>query len=481
MIALSELTRILPEGWLLLMTILILGVDLFVPRFSKIITYFLTQVTLIGVLCFTANLVGETPKTLFNEMFIVDNIANVLKFSIALIGLFVFLYSKQFIFSSTTYKNEYFPLCLFSIFGMMVLISARSFLSLYLGIELFALPLYALIPMIKKDSFASEAAMKYFVMGALASGFLLYGISLLYGVTGSFELQTVASALTESIAHSHLALHFGLIFILVGLAFKFGAVPFHLWLPDVYQGAPLSVTLFIGTLPKLAAFGFAVRLLIETFMPLTLYWQPILAFMSILSMIVGNVVAIAQTNLKRMLAYSTIAHIGFLFLGLLAGPASGFAAALDYLMIYVLMALGAFGVMTVLSSQGVEAENIDDFRGLGVKKPWLAFLMTIMLFSLAGVPPFAGFYAKLFVLNAVINAGYIWLAVLAVLLTVVGAYYYLRVIRVMFFEAPLENSIFESVGIMPYTALSLNGLAVLLLGIFPAPLFNLCIWLLTSR
>jgi NADH-quinone oxidoreductase subunit N len=479
---LSELTNVLPEIWLLAMSVFILLVDLFVFRWSKEITYFLTQIALIGVLFFTAKLIGEAPKTLFNQMFVVDDIANVLKFSIALVGFFVFLYSRQFVFGSSTYKSEYFVLCLFSIFGMMVLISARSFLILYLGIELFALPLYALIPIVKKDSLAPEAAMKYFVMGALASGLLLYGISLLYGVTGSFQLQNVASALAQqtgilsvAAAHPHPALLFGLVFVLVGLAFKFGAVPFHLWLPDVYQGAPLSVTLFIGTLPKLAAFGFAVRLLIDTFMPFAFYWQPILVIMSVLSLTIGNVVAIAQTNLKRMLAYSTIAHMGFLFLGLLAGPESGFAAALDYVMIYAIMALGAFGIMTVLSSQGFEAENIADFRGLGVRNPWLAFLMMMVLFSLAGIPPFAGFYAKLLVLNALVSAGYVWLAVFAVLLTVVGAYYYLRVIRVMFFDAPEGINPFQRISTLPVVALSLNGLAILAFGIFPAPLFNLCL------
>lgn len=474
--SLSELSDVLPEIWLLSMAVFILLVDLFISRWAKEITYFLTQITLVGILFFTADLIGQEPKTLFNQMFVMDDIANVLKFTIAFIGFFVFLYSRQFVLSSPTYRSEYFVLCLFSIFGMMVLISARSFLTLYLGIELFALPLYALIPIVRKDSIAPEAAMKYFVMGALASGLLLYGISLLYGVTGTFQLQAVSAALTQQGSlHTPPALLFGLVFVLVGLAFKFGAVPFHLWLPDVYQGAPLSVTLFIGTLPKLAAFGFAIRLLVDTFLPFAIYWQPILVIMSVLSLTIGNVVAIAQTNLKRMLAYSTIAHIGFLFLGLLAGPESGFAAALDYVIIYAMMALGAFGIMTVLSYPGYEPENIQDFRGLGVRNPWLAFLMMIVLFSLAGVPPFAGFYAKLFVLNALINAGYIGLAVFAVLLTVIGAYYYLRVIRVMFFDTPEGSHSFQPISATPFAALSLNGLAILALGIFPAPLFNLCL------
>lgn len=477
---LTELGYCLPEIWLLSMSVLILLVDLFLSDKFKAITYFLTQITLVGILFFTADLIGQGPKTLFNQMFVMDDIANVLKFSIALIGFFVFLYSRQFVLSSSHYRSEYFVLCLFSIFGMMVLISARSFLTLYLGIELFALPLYALIPIVKKDSVAPEAAMKYFVMGALASGLLLYGISLLYGVTGSFQLQEVASFLSKESLPLQTTVMFGLVFVLVGLAFKFGAVPFHLWLPDVYQGAPLSVTLFIGTLPKLAAFGFAVRLLIDTFASNAIYWQPVLMIISVLSITIGNIVAIAQTNLKRMLAYSTIAHVGFIFLGLLAGPDSGFAAALDYVMIYAIMACCAFGIMTVLSHQGLEAENMDDFKGLAAKNPWLAFLMMMVLFSLAGVPPFAGFYAKFFVLNALITAGYVWLAVFAVLLTVIGAYYYLRVIRVMFFDAPEGVDTFQPVSFLPTAALSFNGLAILVLGIFPAPLFNLCLSVLQN-
>jgi NADH-quinone oxidoreductase subunit N len=476
--AVSEFSYIYPEMWLLSMAIFILIADLFISEKFKMVTYFLTQVTLIGILVLTANLIGEGSKTLFNNMFVMDDFGNVLKFMIAFVGFFVFLYSRQSLLFNKNYRTEYFVLCLFSILGMMVLISARSFLTLYLGIELFALPLYALIPIVKDDKIAPEAAMKYFVMGALASGLLLYGISLLYGVTGSFQLQEVAIVLGKQVAVGtplNPALLFGLVFVLVGLAFKFGAVPFHLWLPDVYQGAPLPVTLFIGTLPKLAAFGFAIRLLVDALLPLAIYWQPLFIIMSILSLTIGNIVAIAQTNLKRLLAYSTIAHVGFLFLGLLAGPESGFAAALDYVIIYALMALGAFGVMTVLSYQGFEPENIQDFRGLGARNPWIAFVMMMMLFSLAGIPPFAGFYAKLFVLNALISAGYTWLAVIAVLLTVVGAYYYLRVIRVMFFDAPEGVSPFIPISFMPLTALSLNGFAILGLGIFPAPLFNLCL------
>lgn len=471
----SEWSYIYPEIWLLSMACFILLVDLIlIRRDSKWITYGLCQLTWVGVLVLSARLMGQETKTLFYNMFVLDKLAVVLKFSMGVIGLFVFWYSRKYVFERMVYRSEYFVLCLFSVFGMMVLVSARSFLSIYLGIELLALPLYALITIVKEDAVGSEAAMKYFVMGALASGLLLYGISLLYGVTGSFDLHQIASHLAEQGKEPHTALLFGLVFVLVGMAFKFGAVPFHMWLPDVYQGAPLSVTLFIGTLPKLAAFGFAIRLLVDTFAAFSPHWQPLLVIISVLSLSIGNIVAIAQRNLKRMLGYSTIAHMGFLLMGLLAGPQSGFSAALNYVLIYALMALGAFGLMTVLSHQGFEAENIDDFRGLGSRHPWLAFVMLMLMLSLTGIPPFAGFYAKLFVLDAVIQAGYTWLAVLAVLLTVVGAFYYLRIVRLMFFDVPQGVSPYQPVSRANVAVLSLNGLAILALGIFPSPLFNLC-------
>jgi len=471
-----ELSHLYPEIWVIAMTCFILVVDLFVSHWSKWITYLLCQFTLVGALFLTVALLGEETKTYFYNMFILDTIGSVLKIVIYFIGFFALIYARKYIFEHSVYRGEYFVLCLFSIFGMMVLISSASFLTLYLGIELLALPLYALITIIKEDTIAPEAAMKYFVMGALASGMLLYGISLFYGVTGSFELQEIANQLALQPKDApQITLLFGLVFVLVGLAFKFGAVPFHLWLPDVYQGSPMPVTLFIGTLPKIAAFGFSIRLLVDTFPAFNAHWQQVMLVMAVLSITIGNVVAIAQTNLKRMLGYSTIAHIGFIFLGLLAGPESGFAAAMDYVIIYALMALGAFGIMSALSYQGFEAENIQDFRGLGTHSPWIAFLMMLLLFSFAGVPPLAGFYAKFFVLDALINAGYVWVAVYAVLLTVVGAFYYLRVVRVMFFDRPLETVYFNKISKPGIALLSLNSLTILALGIFPTPLFNVCL------
>ena len=477
---LPELLYVLPEIWLISMICLILILDLYTSKHSKWITYLLCQFTLIGTLLLISKLIGKSATTLFYNNFIMDDLGNLLKFSICLIGFFVFLYSRKYLFERRSYRGEYFILCLFSIFGMMVLVSAQSFLSLYLGIELLALPLYTLITIIKEDAVAPEAAMKYFVMGALASGMLLYGISLLYGVTGTFEMQSIAMELAFQPREPHPALLFGLVFILVGLAFKFGAVPFHLWLPDVYKGSPLSVTLFIGTLPKIAAFGLAIRLLVDTFPAFNEHWQQLIMIMAVLSLMVGNIVAIAQRNLKRMLAFSAIAHMGFLLLGLLAGPTSGFAPALDYVLIYAIMSLGIFAIMTALSYQGFEAENIQDFQGLSAHSPWLALFMMALLLSLAGIPPFAGFYAKFFVLDALINAGYIKLAVLAVLLTVIGAFYYLRIIRVMFFETLKEPNPCRVVSKPGIAALSLSGLAVLGLGIFPVPLLNLCTAILST-
>lgn len=473
----TEWVYISPELWLIGMTLITLIVSLYAFPGSKWITYSFCQAALIGALFFMVNLIEKSPYRLFNNMFIVDYLGTLLKFFVCLVGYFVFLYSRKYIFENNAYRSEYFILCLFSILGMMVLISAGNFLSLYLGIELLALPLYALITLKQEDDKAPEAAMKYFVMGAVASGLLLYGISLLYGITGSFEMEKIATGIQAE--HPSLVLLFSLIFIVAGLAFKFGAAPFHMWLPDVYQGAPISVTLFIGTLPKLAAFGFAIRVLLETFPTLGAYWQWLFILMAILSLGVGNLAAMVQSNLKRMLAYSAIAHIGFLFLGLLTGSQGGFAAALDYSIIYSLMALGALGIITALSYQGFEAQAIQDFGGLRVRHPWLAFLMTLLLLSLAGIPPFAGFYAKLFIINALIDAGYVWLSVLALLFTVIGAYYYLRIIRVMYFDEPIDNTQFREISNSGIALLSLNGLAILLLGLFPAPLLNICMAVLS--
>lgn len=473
----KEVVLILPEISVAALASIILILDVFLAKYSRFLTYILCQLTLLIGLMFSIQLIGQPPQEIFHHQFILDPIANTLKIIIFVYAIFNFIYARKYRFDHHLWGGEYFILCLFSILGMMVLISSKSFLTLYLGIELLTLPLFALIAMAKHDKSAPEAAMKYFVMGAIASGMLLYGISLLYGATGSFEIATIAKNLSYMPSHVSITLLCGMVFIIAGLAFKLGAVPFHMWIPDIYQGSPTSVTLFIATLPKIAGFGMAIRILLDAFPLLAVEWQPLLVLISILSLALGNIVAIAQTNLKRMLAYSTIGHMGFVFLGLLAGPVAGYSAAFAYIIIYTLMALGAFGLIIALSYQGFEAENISDYKGLGSTQPLVATLFLLILFSLAGIPPTIGFYAKFIVLDALINAGYTWLAVVAVIFSVIGAYYYLRVIRVMFFEAPNDSStlIPQKVSKTGLAFLSLNGLFVLGFGIFPAQIINLSV------
>jgi NADH-quinone oxidoreductase subunit N len=349
-------------------------------------------------------------------------------------------------------------------------------LTLYLGLELLALALYALVALQRDSVAATEAAMKYFVLGALASGMLLYGMSMLYGATGTLEITRLSEIIFDG-GGKDVVLIFGLVFIVAGLGFKLGAVPFHMWVPDVYHGAPTAVTLFIGSVPKLAAFAFVIRLLVQGLgaEQLLAEWQQMLIVMAVLSMAIGNITAIAQTNLKRMLAYSTISHMGFLLLGILSGDLNGYGSGMFYVVVYVLMNLGTFGMIMLLSRSGFEAENLEDFKGLNQRSPWYAFLMLLLMFSMAGVPPTVGFYAKLSVLQAVVNAGYLWLAVAAVLFSLIGAFYYLRIVRLMYFEAPLETA-----PIAPRTdarvLLAANGLAVLVLGVFPEQLMALCMF-----
>jgi NADH-quinone oxidoreductase subunit N len=361
---------------------------------------------------------------------------------------------------------------LFAVLGMMIMVSAHNLLVIYMGLELLSLCLYAMVAFNRDSVASSEAAMKYFVLGAVASGMLLYGMSMLYGMSGSLDLAAIAQSI-ESGPDSSPVMLFGMVFIIAGLAFKFGAVPFHMWVPDVYQGAPTSVTLFIGSAPKLAAFAMAIRLLVETLGGLHADWQQILSVLAILSMGLGNVIAIAQTNIKRMLAYSTISHVGFILLGLIAGNAAGYSSAMFYTVTYALTAIGSFGMIILLSRHGFEAEELDDFKGLNKTHPWFAFVMLLLMFSLAGVPPMVGFYAKLLVLKAVIDVGMVWLALIAVFFSVIGAFYYLRVIKLMYFD---ERERTEQ--LVPATdmqvVLSINGIAMLLLGIFPGFLMTLC-------
>ena len=460
----------LPEMFVLAMACLILVLDLFLSERSRVVTYLLSQATLVGAAVLSLGQFGSGRVVTFDGSFVADDMGHVLKAFVYLTGFLVFLYSRDYLRLRGLLRGEYFVLGLFSILGMMVMISAHSFLALYLGLELLSLSLYALVAFHRDSAAASEAAMKYFVTGALASGMLLYGMSMLYGATGTLDLAAVGAAATDQ---TNLVLLFGLVFVIVGIAFKLGAVPFHMWIPDVYQGAPTPVTLLVGSAPKIAAFAMVMRLLVEGMPGLQSQWQEFLTVLVILSLLVGNFIAIAQTNLKRMLAYSTIAHMGFLLLGLLAGTPQGYAASMFYAVTYALMAAGGFGMIILLSRQGFEADTLEDFRGLNVRSPWFAFIMLILMFSMAGVPPTVGFYAKLAVLQAVVNVDLVWLAVAAVVFSVVGAFYYLRVVWLMYFEQPRESAALEA-GTDLRVVVSANGLGMLLLGLFPGGLLAVC-------
>jgi NADH-quinone oxidoreductase subunit N len=370
-------------------------------------------------------------------------------------------------------KGEFFVLGLFALLGIMVLISANSVVTIYLGVELLALSLYALVAINRDSGGSAEAAIKYFVLGSIASGAQVYGMFIISGVTGSLELGAVGKAVVN-LGPNQIGLLFGLAFLIVGVAFKFGAVPFHMWVPDVYHGAPTAVTLFLSSAPKLASFALAYRLLAEGLGGLhDPGWKDMLIVVSVLSMAIGNVVAIAQTNLKRMLAYSTISHVGFILLGILAGTSEGYQAALYYTITYVIMAIGGFGMIILLSRAGFEADRLEDFKGLNARSPWFAAVMLMLMFSMAGVPPFVGFWAKLAVIQAALNVGLLWLAIVAVAFSVIGAYYYLRVVKLMYFDEPTERRALEGSGAVRFV-LSINGLAVLLLGVFPGLLLALC-------
>lgn len=461
-----------PEIFVLGMACLILVVDVFLAERNRAVSYYLSQATLLGAAVMTYTQLGDAARLSFGDSFVSDPLSVLLKLFIYAVMLAVFLYSRDYLRDRKLFKGEYYVLGLFAILGMMVMVSAHSLLTIYLGLELLSLSLYALVAFDRDSARASEAAMKYFVLGALASGILLYGMSMLYGVSGSLDIATIGAYIRQH-SGTDFVLVLGLVFVSVGLAFKLGAVPFHMWLPDVYHGASAPVTLFIGSAPKIAAFAMVMRLLAEAMGSLHSEWRDILIILALLSLAVGNIVAIAQTNIKRMLAYSTISHVGFLLLGVLAGNAAGYAAATFYVVTYAVMALGAFGMIILLSHAGFEAELLEDFKGLNERSPWFAFMMLILMFSMAGVPPTVGFYAKFAVLSAVVDIDMTWLAVAAVVFSIIGAYYYLRVIKLMYFDKPVDEA--------PLTAafdmrvlLSVNGLAVLALGLFPGALFAWC-------
>lgn len=450
----------------------VLLVDVFLRDEQRMITYWLSLAALLGTAACSALFFVDEPVTTFFGSFVADPAAGVLKLVAYVAVALVFVYSRDYLARRNLFKGEFFILGLFGLLGIMVMISAHSLLTIYLGLELLSLSLYALVAFNRESATAAESAMKFFVLGAIASGTLLYGISLLYGVTGTLEIGTLAERLSGPDGMGIPAL-VGLAFIVVGVAFKFGAVPFHMWVPDVYQGAPTPVTLYIGSAPKIAAFALAWRVLVEGLGDAHASWQGMLIVLSILSLAIGNVVAIAQTNLKRMLAYSTISHVGFILMGFIAGSDDALSAALFYTVSYVIMAAAAFGMILLLSREGFEAEQLEDFKGLNARSPWFAFVMLMIMFSMAGVPPFIGFYAKLLVLGSLIDAGLVWFAVLGVLMAVVGAFYYLRVVWYMYFDDPLDEAPIAAPGGMR-VVLSVNGLGLLVLGVFPGYLLELC-------
>ena len=468
---LPDLLPALPEIFVLTMACAILLVDALIK--DRALSYGLALFGLLGAAALTAFTSVPQVQTTFGGQFIDDAMGDVLKLMSYLTAMTAVVYSRAYLAERGLFRGEFFALVLFAVLGMMVMISANHMLVLYVGLELLSLALYAMVALQRDSQLATEAAMKYFVLGALASGLLLYGMSMLYGLTGTLELPKMAAILQAGVK-DNVILAFGIVFIVAGLGFKLGVAPFHMWVPDIYQGAPTAVTLFIGSAPKLAAFAFTMRLLVDGLHPAVGDWQGMLVIMAVMSLAIGNLAAIMQTNIKRMLAYSTISHMGFLLLGVLSGTFAGYAAAMFYAITYVLMSLGSFGLVVYLSQNGQEAENLDDFKGLNGRHPWLAALMAILMFSMAGIPPFIGFYAKLAILQSLVGAGFTWLAVVAVMFSLIGAFYYLRVVKILYFDAPRADAPAVTPAFDVQALLSANGVAVLVLGILPQPLITLC-------
>lgn len=470
---LSELTPVLPEIFLLGAACVVLLVDIFMTQRTRLVTYALSVAALLAtwvVLHYTR--VAE-PQVVLGGAYIRDAMGDVLKTGVLLVSVLAFVYAKDYLRERSLFRGEFYILGLFAVLGMLVMISANSLLSVYLGLELLALCLYALVAFDRDSAKGAEAAMKYFVLGALASGMLLYGMSMIYGVTGALDFPSIAAAVAD-FQGSVVVLVFGIVFLVIGIAFKFGAVPFHMWVPDVYHGAPTAVTLLLGSAPKIAAFALAIRLLVDGLGGLHAEWRDMLVILAVLSMAFGNLIALAQDNIKRMLAYSTISHVGFIFLGILSGTPEGYAGAMFYAITYAVMAAGGFGVLTMLSSKGFDAEYVSDLRGLNERSPWLAGMMLLLMFSMAGVPPTVGFFAKLFVLDAVVSVGMTWLALVAVFFSIIGAFYYLRVVKTLYFDAPGDLAV-PSASIDTQIVVSVNGLAVLVFGLFPALIFSACL------
>lgn len=467
----SQLIAVLPEITLLAGASLVLVVDLVVRDSARMWPFSLTLMTLLAAFGATLLVGGSETQVVFNGNYIRDPMGDSLKAALLIIALPVFIYGREGLSKQGQWRGEYLMLGLFAILGMMVMISSAGFISLYLGLELLALCLYAMVAFCRESAKGAEAAMKYFVLGALASGLLLYGISMIYGATGKLDFASINQAMSAGV-ESPTVLVFGLVFVVIGIAFKFGAVPFHMWVPDVYDGASTPVTLLVGSIPKIAAFGLTMRILVDGMGVLHESWHMMLVILAVLSMALGNLAAIAQDNIKRMLAYSTISHVGFIFLGILAGTDEGYRAAMFYAVVYAAMAAGAFGVLIALDRKGLEVDQLHQLKGLNDRHPWLAATMLLIMFSMAGVPPTVGFFAKLFVLDAVISVDFVWLALVAVFFSIIGAFYYIRVVKHMYFDKPVDDEPVV-VGGATQVVLAVNGLAMLFFGIFPAVLMSM--------
>jgi NADH-quinone oxidoreductase subunit N len=467
----STFIPVMPEIVMLVAACVVLIVDLFLTERTRLVTYVLSLAALVVTGATIIATAGD-PVVSFEGSFVRDAVADVMKMGILTVTGFAMVYAKDYLVQQGIYRGEYYTLALFSVLGMMIMSSAYNFITIYLGLELLALSMYALVAFNRDSMGGAEAAMKYFVLGALASGLLLYGISLFYGATGSLSFAEVSAAIVKGNIQEDI-LVFGLVFIIMGVGFKFGAVPFHMWVPDVYHGAPTAVTMLLGSAPKIAAFALTLRLLVDGLAPLFTQWQEMLMILAVISLGIGNLVAIAQHNIKRMLAYSTISHIGFIFLGFIAGTDDGYGAALFYTVVYALTAAGGFGVLAMISRRGFDAENLDDLKGLNERSGWLAAMMALILFSMAGVPPTVGFFAKWFVLESIIRVDLVWLALVAVFFSVIGAFYYLRAIKTMYFDKPIDDQPLE-ISADSHVAMSINGVSMLVLGMFPTALYTVC-------
>ena len=477
MIDSENFSLISSEIFLLVALCTIMIVDLFQRDKERKLTYALTQITFVVLFVLGAQDIGIERSVSFSGHWVLDQFAVVLKLAIYVTGFISLLYARPFISERNLMRGEYYLLTLFSVLGMMIMVSGNSMLTIYLGLELLSLSLYALVALQRDSNSASEAAVKYFVMGGLASGFLLYGISLIYGMTGSILIDDIAQTLSGK--ETSLMIQFGLVFVVVGIAFKFGAAPFHMWLPDIYHGSPSSITAYISSVPKIAAFGMAFRILDGSFASASEHWAPMIMILAMLSIVLGNIVALVQTNLKRMLSYSAIAHIGYFLLGISVGTPEAFSAAMFYIIVYALMTLAGFGIIVFMSSDNKDYQKISDLRGMGRYHPWYALMFTLVMISMAGIPPFIGFWPKLEIFRILVTEGQILAAVIAIAFSVVGLVYYLKVVKEMFFVDSSESPNISTSRSLKI-ALSINCLFLLMFGLMPDSIYQYCLSAVTS-